>query len=99
MEQWTKENFMTIKHFIAAALASFVALASVAPALANFDYYEGVDINAKRGVASAAKKPDGRATGAIRTKAATYFFPSTAKPVPQVVKGGEGEYYQGLSRH
>ncbi|YCI06290.1 hypothetical protein M1D34_30215 (plasmid) [Ensifer sp. D2-11] len=89
---------MTIKHYIAAALASFVALASVAPALANFDYYEGADINVKRGATSAAKKLDGRATGGIRTKAATYGFPSTAKPDPRVVKGGEGEYYQGLSR-
>ncbi|MDW9393076.1 hypothetical protein [Sinorhizobium meliloti] len=89
---------MTIKHYIAAALTSFVVLASVAPALANFDYYEGVDINAKRGTASAVKKPDGGATGGIRTNAATYGFPSTAKPVLRVVKGGEGEYYQGLSR-
>ncbi|MCA1440110.1 hypothetical protein I6F07_07700 [Ensifer sp. IC4062] len=89
---------MTTKHFIATALASFVALASVGPALANFDYYEGVDINAKRGGTSAAKKTHGRVTGGIRTNAGTYGFPSTAKPVPQVVKGGEGEYYQGISR-
>ncbi len=89
---------MTTEHYIAAALASFVAIASVGPAFANFDYYDGVDINAKRGANSAAEKTDGRATGGIRTNADAYGFPSTAKPVPQVVKGGEGEYYQGISR-
>lgn len=89
---------MTTKHFIATALASLVTLASVGPALAAFDYYEGVDINAKSGATSAARKTDGRTTGGIRTNAATYGFPSTMKSVPKVVKGGEGEYYQGIIR-
>ncbi|QQF06167.1 hypothetical protein [Sinorhizobium meliloti] len=90
---------MTTKYLIATAVASFVAIANVGPAFANFSYYEGVDINAKRGATSAARKTDGRATGGIRTNAATYGFPSTAKPVPRVMKGGEGEYYHGISRH
>jgi hypothetical protein len=92
----TKENAMTTKHFIATALASFVTLASVGPALATGDYYNGVDINAKNGASSAAKNTDGRATSGIRTNAATYGFPSTSKSVPKVIKGGEGEYYQGI---
>ena len=89
---------MTTKHYIAAAIVSFGTLASFGPALAAFDYYEGVDINAKSRAASAAKKTDDGATGGIRTNSATYGFPSTVKPVQRVVKGGEGGYYQGLSR-
>ncbi len=91
---------MTTKHFIATALASFVTLASVGPALAAFDYYEGVDINAKSGASSAVKKSDDSATGGIRTNSATYGFPTAAEPGrPVISKGGEGEYYQGISRH
>jgi hypothetical protein len=64
--------------------------------IATADYYNGVDINAKNGASSAAKNTDGRATSGIGTNAATYGFPSTSKSVPKVVKGGEGEYYQGI---
>ncbi|MDW9610840.1 hypothetical protein GHK78_10140 [Sinorhizobium meliloti] len=86
------------KHFIAISLASFVALGSVGPALASFSYYEGVDINAKSQGTSAVMKTDDRATGRIRTNAATYGFPNGAASAPRVVKGGEGEYYQGINR-
>ncbi|ASP74417.1 hypothetical protein CDO28_23825 (plasmid) [Sinorhizobium meliloti] len=90
---------MHTKRFIVIAVASFVAVSSVGPALATGSYYEGVDINAKREASSAVKKTDGRVTGGIRTKAATYGFPSAAGSRPVIAKGGEGEYYHGLSRH
>lgn len=89
---------MTTKYLIATAVASLVAVASVGPALATGSYYEGIDINAKSRAPSAAKKIDGRATGGIRTNAATYGFPNATEPRPVIAKGGEGEYYQGLSR-
>lgn len=89
---------MITKISISAALVSFVTFASVGPAIAAFDYYEGTDINAKRGAPTAAKRTDGRTTGGIRTKAATYGFPNGIEPALKSVKGGEGEYYQGLSR-
>ncbi|MQW73041.1 hypothetical protein GHK50_29080 [Sinorhizobium medicae] len=89
---------MITKISVSAALASFVTFASVGPAIAAFDYYEGADINAKRGAPTAVKRTDGRTTGGIRTNAATYGFSNGIKTAPEVVKGGEGEYYQGLSR-
>ncbi|WEX74467.1 hypothetical protein PYH37_001897 [Sinorhizobium numidicum] len=89
---------MTTKHYIVPAVVSFVTLASVGTAFAGGDYYEGVDISAKREPSSPTQKTDRGVTGAIRANAATYGFPHSAEPAPVVAKGGEGEYYKGISR-
>ncbi|YCI06327.1 hypothetical protein M1D34_30435 (plasmid) [Ensifer sp. D2-11] len=86
---------MTAKHYIAATLASFVTLASVAPAFAD-SYYDGIDINNPRGSLSAPKKTS--VARDIRTQSADYGYPGAGTAQPVLSKGGEGEYYQGINR-
>ncbi|PST20655.1 hypothetical protein C7U60_15815 [Mesorhizobium plurifarium] len=85
------------RHYIRMICASLAILISTGPALAGGDYYSGADVNAKRRAPSLEQNIDESRTGGLRPNAAAYGFPVHSEP-PAIAKGGEGEYYPGVSR-
>lgn len=92
---------MSIKHFIVAALVSIVSFGGLGPAFATGSYYKGIDPASPRQTKSVSQKLNKDATGSINPRAVTYGFPvivGQPRGSAPVNKGGEGGYYQGISR-
>ncbi len=81
----------------AATLVATAVLGGASAAFAGGSYYQGVSDS--RSTPNVQREPVTRRPFAVPTAPRPYVPGSVGyAPQPKVVSGGEGEYYQGLSR-